>query len=365
MQTQETTTDNYFQRVSSSKLPFVGSSIIIGKNELQTLIDILSRPIKDINSEDIDIPAFLSNIETLIEKAFNLEEPEALFEIHLIMYTIYEVYFMNPICTPVKHLSQSWLHQLKTKVEEKWMAYEIKKINHLLPENDVLHNFESLREWLIEVSNNKDVVNTTVTDYFKNEATIEDFKKFVHIDQHLNHRFYDAIALALPHFSEVVKTELSHHFWEEAGEGEFEGAHTYQFTKILDYFDIDINNTPAWNDWKPYAGYNIYLLFALNRQHYFKSIGSLGMPELFDVKRDEEIVSGLRRLGLNVNENFNYYIAHVELDADHGPEWLDKIIANIIKQEPGAALDISIGALIRMRYMVLFNQYLIEEFKIQ
>ncbi|WP_340064780.1 iron-containing redox enzyme family protein [Ascidiimonas aurantiaca] len=364
MQVQDYTKNEYFERVAEKKLPFLGTYYESEHRVLALFLQYLQLVPNDPGFHKSDFKNFIHLLNKRIVKAFKEEDDTALLEIHLILYTIYEIYLMNPMAPAVKHLNQNWLISIKNQIETPWIEKERDSIKHLLPKASELTNFDRFRSWLVNISEDKDPVNKIVTDYFKNDATLEDFKRFIHIDQHLNHRFYDAIALTLPHFSESIKAQLSHHYWEEAGEGNHTKAHTYQFTKILDHLGIEINNTPPWNDWRAFAGFNIYFLFAFNREHYFKAIGSLGMPELFDVNRDSELVAGLDRLGEDVEKHYFYYIAHVEMDAEHGNEWLDLIVKKMVEQEPDSAEEIAIGALIRMKYMRLFNQYLCKTFDI-
>lgn len=364
MQTKNYTKDEYFERIAEKKLPFLGSFYESEHLLLAQFLQYLQLSPYDSVFHKSEFKDFINRLDERILKAFKEEDQSALLEIHLILYTIYEIHLMNPVAPSVKHLNQLWLISIKNQIETPWIQKEKNSISHLIPKTSQFTNFELLRSWLVSISEDEDPVNKMVTDYFKDKATLEDFKRFIHIDQHLNHRFYDAITLTLPHFSESIKAQLSHHYWEEAGEGDHTKAHTYQFTKILDHLGIEINNTPPWNDWRAFAGFNIYFLFAFNREHYFKAIGSLGMPELFDVNRDSALVEGLKRLGENVEKNYFYYIAHVEMDAEHGNEWLDLIVKKMIEQEPNSAEEIAVGALIRMKYMRLFNQYLCKTFAI-
>lgn len=353
----------YYERVASDILPFTDRAEFELSDSLQSVLKFLSQNEDVVGTSEYKV--FKIQLEREINQAFDNNQPEALLSVHTIMYTIYEVMFMNPVANPVKHLSSLWFQDVKLSIEKRWIRYEIDSIKELVPEYDQIKNFDSFRDFLVKTSQDTDPVNKVITDFLRQDATHSQMERFVRIDQHLNHRFYDAIALTLPHFSESTKAELSQHYWEEAGEGNYKQSHTYQFTKILDHLQIEVSPTPVWNDWRAFAGFNIYFLFGNNREHYFKAIGSLGMPELFDVDRDSELVEGLRRLGYDVETHFNYYIAHVEMDSEHGDEWLDHIIAKMINQEPKSMREIAIGALIRMKYMRLFNRYLCLAFDIQ
>jgi len=119
---------------------------------------------------------------------------------------------------------------------------------------------------------------------------------------------------------------------------------------------------PIWEDWRPYAGYNLYLCFGLNRRHYFKALGSLAMPELFDPGRDRAVVAGLERLGFQAPVEFEYFYSHIEGDEEHGERWLSHVITPIVESQPEAARELAAGGALRMQAMRRYNEYLAGSF---
>lgn len=301
----------------------------------------------------------------LVNEAIVKKNQNALLEMHQALYLIYESNFSHPLSIPASHLNQPWLSEIQCEIEEAWLKSEMNDILSRIPKKTVYQNPDDFCSWFIELAKNESFKDKSITDYFKYTANIDEFKKFITIDANLNYRFFDALALTLIHYSEEVKLELCHHFWDECGEGVGEQFHTRQFTKSLEALQIELPLTPIWNDWRPYAGFNLYFLFGLQRKNYFFALGSLAMPELFDPERDRSIVSGFERLNLTETKyNFSYYYAHIEGDEEHGPAWLEKIIIPVVSDTPDAGNDLAAGALIRMKYMRLFNNYLKDEFRI-
>lgn len=127
--------------------------------------------------------------------------------------------------------------------------------------------------------------------------------------------------------------------------------------EALETLGLELPDVPVWEDWRPYAGYNMYFLFGLNRQHYFKGVGSLAMPELFDPDRDRSIVAGLQRLGYK-QDNTSYYLTHVEGDEEHGPRWLNHVVKPIVALQPEAGCELAFGAALRMEAMRRYNRFL-------
>lgn len=302
------------------------------------------------------------NLPGALQSAFVEEDPAALLDIQKALFAIYEVSFINPLSSATVHEHSLWLLNIRNVIETAWLGYEQPRIDHELPSDAELANEERLAAWFIDQARRETPLDRMVVRFLTEEATIDHFKTFILSDMHLNYRFYDALVLAQLHFSECVKQELSHHMWDECGCGDSTNAHTRQFTRMLQKLNLSPRPIPIWNDWRPYAGYNLYLCFGLNRRHYFKAIGSLAMPELFDPDRDRAVITGLERLNFNAKEDFMYYYSHIEGDEEHGPGWLNHVILPIVKAQPDAARELAIGGALRMEYMRYFNTYLAEKF---
>src|SRR5262249_10176281 len=148
------------------------------------------------------------------------------------------------------------------------------------------------------------------------------------------YRFYDALVLASLHVSETVKAEISQHLWDECGCGDAALAHTRQFSRTLEALGLAAPTAPVWNDWRPYAGFNLYFCLGMNRKHHFRALGSLAMPELFDPGRDTAVVNGLERLGYQPQKDFEYFHNHIAGDEEHGDRWLNNVIKPIVIAQP-------------------------------
>ncbi len=350
-----------FNRVAPSKLPFEAVNGIDHSTPFYLKLKyLLSKTTVDENM----VSSLHRELETLIHSAFEKNDEAALLEVHKSLFMIYEINFLDPLAIPVNHLRSIWLITIQSKIEEAWMEKESQDLAMRLPGEKVLRDEGLLTDWFVKAADEKTKVEEAVARFLNEEATLEDFKKFILIDANLNYRFFDALVLALLHYSEEVKEELSHHFWDESGEGDRKMAHTRQFSESLNKLNLSQPNTPIWDDWRPFAGYNVYLLLGFNRRHYFKALGSLAMPELFDPGRDTAIINGLNRLNFQAEKDFSYYYAHIEGDEEHGPAWLSNVIMPAMRTNEHAAEECAFGGILRMKYMRLFNQYLVDTFKI-
>ncbi|MDI3419853.1 iron-containing redox enzyme family protein [Streptomyces luteolus] len=281
----------------------------------------------------------------------------ALLDAHRSAYTVYEGLLGHPLGIAA-HERSSWLNAFRWKYEEAVLRADTGAIADRLPDRRDAMRPEFVRDWFLTEAKERTALDRRVETHLAERATVEQLALFIQADGYLNYRFYDALVLAQPHFMETVKHEISRHLWDECGEGERHRAHTLQFTRSLQTLGLSLPTVPPWEDWRPYAGHNLYFVLACNRRNHFKALGSLAMPELFDVDRDAAVVSGLERHGYGAERDFEFFHNHMEGDAEHGPEWLDGVILPIVEAEPEAGIELITGGALRMLAMRRYNEYL-------
>jgi hypothetical protein len=328
------------------------------------LIGLLSQPQAGGASWEEKLADLDRHLDAALDAAYEKGSPEALQDVQQGLFLVYETSFANPLSSACAHERAPWLAARRERMETPWLASDMATLDVPSSEECGRMSSEEVRGWFLKAAMEESEVDRDVVSYLEHEASIEDYAQFVNADAHLNYRFYDSLVLSLVHYSETVKTEISEHFWEEAGEGDIEQSHTRQFTRSLERLGVEWEHTPKWNDWRPFAGYNLYFCLGLARRHCFKALGSLAMPELFDVERDRAIVNGLNRLGFDAERDFEYYWNHVEADAEHGPGWLNGVILPIAEAQPEATFELIAGAALRMQAMRRFNTYLAERFRL-
>jgi hypothetical protein len=264
----------------------------------------------------------------------------------------------HPLGSAVRHERSAWLSEFRWVFEEQVLSADLGEVATRLPAAGTPMRPEAVCDWFVSEAASLSSLDTAVERYLAEHATLDQMAQFIRADGYLNYRFYDALVLAQAHFMETVKNEISHHMWDECGEGERSQAHTLQFSRSLRRLGLELPAVPIWEDWRPYAGQNLYFMLGSNRQHYFKALGSLAMPELFDVDRDAAVVRGLERLGFVARTDFEFFSNHMEGDAEHGREWLDGVVSPIVEVEPHAAHDLMAGGALRMLAMRRYNEYL-------
>lgn len=304
-----------------------------------------------------------NKLDELLHRAFVDMDSQSRFDVHRALFMIYESGFAHPMSTMARHHSTACLIEIKTKIERAWYDSELAPISAPLEGLPVFQSPALLCDWLVELAHQRTETDHWIRGFLAEEASESQLKHFLLADAPLNYRFFDALLFAATHYSEAVKSEVARHIWEECGNGNSSAAHTRQFSRILTKLGLEECDAPIWKDWRPYAGYNLYLLLGTNRRHLFKSLGSLAMPELFDPERDEAVIAGLRRIGFADQESIQYFHTHVVADAAHGGDWLRGVVCPVATGDPRAAFELGCGAAIRMWAMRQYNEYLADVFK--
>ncbi|MFG3016305.1 iron-containing redox enzyme family protein [Streptomyces cinerochromogenes] len=302
----------------------------------------------------------LTALDRRLEEGLSHGDDDALLDVHRSAYTVYETLLGHPLSPAARHERSAWFNAFRAQYEESVLAADVKEIADRLPSEADARRPGFVRAWFLTAAKERNDLDRAVETHLAEKATIEQLAAFIQADGYLNYRFYDALVLAQPHFMEGVKHEISKHMWDECGEGRADAAHTLQFTRSLRRLGLELPTVPPWEDWRPYAGHNLYFLLACNRRHYFKALGSLAMPELFDVDRDAAVVKGLERHGFTAQQDFEFFFNHMEGDAEHGPEWLDGVVLPVVEAEPDASMELITGGVLRMLAMRRYNEYLAE-----
>ncbi|WP_169814811.1 iron-containing redox enzyme family protein [Nocardia crassostreae] len=300
----------------------------------------------------------LEVLEVQLEKGLAGGDTAALLDVHRSAYAIYETLLGHPFGAGARHERSSWFNAFRRIFEDRVLNADIETIADRLPSAADAARPEFVRDWMLAAAHERSALDSAVETYLAERATADELARFIEANGYLNYRFYDVLALSQTHFMETVKNQISHHLWEECGEGNPLMSHTVLFTRSLRKLRLELPAVPPWEDWRPYAGYNVHFVLAFNRRHYFKVLGGLAMPELFGSGRDAAVVAGLQRCGFALHQDFEFFFNHMEADAEHGPEWLDGVVLPVVAAEPEAGHELIVGGAIRMLAMRRYNEYL-------
>jgi len=289
---------------------------------------------------------WLAKLDGRLEAAFDRREAGALYEIHRALFLLYELHVAEPGLTRCVNQFNALLTRIRTTIERRWLAAEARQTPPLGP----CANAEELIAALKAVWTSHPVSSHPIFDFLERDATHAQIVQFFQSDSALNIRFFDLIVLSLVGSLHEVRKELAQNFWDEAGRGEPARSHVSLFRHLLDTVGIgqaDDDHASVLG-WQGLAGYNLFMLGCLNRQHYFKSLGVMSMTELLDPSQYEKLARGCRRVGLGQGREMDYYDEHISIDVVHGEGWLVNVIKPVVERTPSAMQEILVGAYLRL-----------------
>ncbi|BBB01893.1 hypothetical protein RVR_9519 [Actinacidiphila reveromycinica] len=352
------------QRIPSMRPPLRAAS----QTEPHTVEHWLARCLDgppDPHGRGEDSTALLRVTRDRIGAAAADQDPGALLDVHRSLYAVYETLLGHPLAPAARHERSAWFNVFRAQCEDALLAADLAAVADGLPSAAEARAAHYLRQWFLTASRQRSPLDRAVEGHLEHTASAAQMTRFLQADGYLNYRFFDALVLAQTHFMESVKQEIGHHLWDECGAGDGPAAHTVQFSGALRRLGVALPHLPPWEDWRPYAGFNLYFTLGTNRRHHFKALGSLAMPELFDVDRDDIVVRGLRRLGFDPDDGFQFFVNHVAGDAEHGPEWLDHVVTPIVRHDPAAGMELAQGAALRMLAMRRYNEFLADLLEVE
>lgn len=292
--------------------------------------------------------ALQARARSVMGQAFDEAVPAALREIHASLFMLYDLHVARAQERRAVNQFNPDLIRLRNEIERKWLAHELGQFDIPVVENT---DTESLIAAMKDLWHRHPASHHPIFDFLEHEATREQLCAFFQSDSALNIRFFDLIVLSLLGSEESVRKELAQNFWDESGRGDAKQGHVALFRHLLD--TVGIGQAPddhaSTLEWQGLAGYNLFIMTGLNRQHNFKSLGVMAMTELLDPKQYEKLARGCRRLGLGSDGELDYYDEHVTIDVVHGEGWLRNVIAPIVTRHPQALRDVLIGAQWRLR----------------
>lgn len=286
-----------------------------------------------------------SRTAEVMRGAYLEHDISALTEFHRALFSLYDMHVASPTAPGIENQFSVHLNAIRSHLEQEWLRAERVRIG-ALPN---AHDADSLIHAVKQMWRDHPASHHRLFDCLQAHATLDQLRAFFQSDAALNIRFFDLIVMALIGSEPEARTELASNFWDEAGRGNPARSHVALFRHLLNA--IDIGQAPddhaSTLTWQGLRGYNLFMYCAINRQHYFRSLGVMAITELLDPDQYTKLVRGCRRLGLT-DIDLAYYDEHIEVDIIHGDGWLEKVIRPIINRTPAAIPEILEGCALRL-----------------
>lgn len=289
---------------------------------------------------------FIAKADAVIERAFTEQDEHALREVHRALFELYDLHVIDGASPRAVNQFDPTLTRLRTRCERAWLTHERRRIGNLPRVTDSESVVKALRNLWAQ----HPVATHPLFDFLENDASRDQIIAFFKSDSALNIRFFDLLVYSMIGSRQGVRKELAQNFWDEAGRGDAASSHVTLFQYLLDTVGVGQARDHHASElrWQGLAGYNLFMLCSVNRQHYFKLLGVMAMTELLDPSQYARLARGCERVGLGGANELDYYYEHVTIDVVHGEGWLANVITPIVDETPAVANDIIVGAAMRL-----------------
>lgn len=184
-------------------------------------------------------------------------------------------------------------------------------------------------------------------DWFEHCATRNAIAFWLAQESTLDPNFVDALALIQLGCGAATKMEIAKNCWDEMGNGHEAGVHATLFERLTNELGV----TPKYMRENVLLGArvtgNLSSYYAIHRRNHYRALGFFGVTQYLVPRRFKYVVKGLQRNQLSA-EAQAYHRLHIMIDAKHGAGWFNNAIRPVVLQQPAAAIEIAIGACIRL-----------------
>ncbi|KVC95086.1 spermidine/putrescine ABC transporter [Burkholderia ubonensis] len=298
-----------------------------------------------VHGDDRFAARLQARLAGLLRRAFGERDETALADVHRALFALYDLHVADPAMPAVVNQFDPLLTGLRGTIERQWLAAEGQWIGAA----PVFASQDALIDALRGAVQAHAASHHPLFDLLETHATRAQLEWFFCSDTALNVRFFDLIVMAMIGAPPETRKELASNFWDEAGRGDPRHSHVQMFRQLL----TDVGITRSGDDfasqltWQGLRGYNLFMLCALNRQHYFKLLGVMAATELLDPPQYRKLIAGCRRLGLGASIT-RYYDEHITVDDVHGDGWLENVIRPLTQREPRAMSAVWAGCMLRL-----------------
>lgn len=206
------------------------------------------------------------------------------------------------------------------------------------------------RDWYFEHAARHTQMIAGFTSYLEHRASVAEMAMFFAVEEQVDGKFDDLMALAQLGTSGEVKLAIGDNYWDEMGCGDPRQVHTTLFDTSVRWMRERLDEQGLARSRlelpEVYANANQLLMYGLHRRYAPRLIGALGVLEQTASQRFQAMVRGCTRLGVPADV-IAYQRVHVGVDHDHGAEWFEHVLTPLVHRSPALLAEICRGVLTR------------------
>lgn len=305
--------------------------------------------------------ALFGRLNDLCAKAYRRGDPASLHSFHKTLSKIYTLYVdISPAGSRNAEMSMI-LAGVRKVMEECFLEHE----ESLIPES-LLEGLRSadpeeyLKGLLLITHGHRAYAHPLFEDFLRTRATLADLRDFMVQEITIDIRFDDFLASTQIGTTDGVKLEIASNYWDEMGNGEPARVHTAMFVRTLDHLDIHAPSPDSFATEALVCG-NFAMMLSLRRKHFYRAIGHFALIEYCAPRRLHDVLAAWKRSGLDIADA-EYHRAHIGIDTDHANEWFEHVIKPVLRRDPAAAKEITLGAICRLNTSERYLDMLLARF---
>jgi hypothetical protein len=232
------------------------------------------------------------------------------------------------------------------RIERAWLE----RLDGRCAELELPSGAAQFRDWYFEHAARHTQMIAGLTSYLEHRASVAEMALFFAVEEKVDSKFDDLMALAQLGTSGEVKLAIGDNYWDEMGCGDPRQVHTTLFDISVTWMRarLDAGELARSRLELPevYANANQLLMYGLHRRYAPRLIGALGVLEQTASQRFQAMVRGCTRLGVP-SDVIAYQRVHVGVDHDHGAEWFEHVLTPLVHRSPALLAEICRGVLTR------------------
>jgi len=194
-------------------------------------------------------------------------------------------------------------------------------------------NKDEFADWYGRTAEQHKSDTDVLFQFLAEQATLEHMAFFIALEEEVDSRFEDLIAMAQICVAGQPKLTIAENYWDEMGNGCYDNIHMVMFGKSVAHMKNALTvggiETAEYIPVEAFKNANMLMMYGIRRQYNPRLIGALGILALTAPERVQAMVDGCRRIGVP-EEVMRYQDVHVGVDQEHAAEWMENVLMPLI-----------------------------------